>query len=480
MAPYFRRFHTLTLPSDDVRKHLGIDWVEEGARATSGPIQASFCGVPQDILSKAWVDTFKAINYRLKGDPFAGQGVGGYCSPATIDPIEKQRSYAAPAYFAPVRDRPNLKVVTGVFVNKINIDPSGHATGVEVLVDSNTRYTVDVAKEVILAAGVFQTPKLLELSGIGDKQRLQSLGIPVSVSNPNVGENLQDHVMSAISFEVKEGVPTGDPLLRQEPEALQAAMQMYAEDKVGPLCVGGYATHSFMPVIEWLTDEGKHELERILKETFSDPTDLEAFEFVREILFNPNEGSGNLGMYEAQVNLHTGPNKSYLSDPQPGGFTSIGPILPYPLSRGSTHIVSSDPRQPPEIDPRYLSHRLDLELMARHLRQCDTVANTQPFASFLKPNGRRNHPSARGIQDLEKAKAYIRETAFSSNHPVGTCPMKPRNKGGVVDPELLVYGTKNIRVVDASMIPLLPRANTMSTVYAVAEKAADIIKSHYR
>ena len=480
MVPYFRKFHTLTLPPTEIKEHLGIDWLDEDTRATSGPVQASFCGIPQDVLSKAWVDTFKTINYRLEGNPFAGQAVGGYCSPATVDPVKKQRSYATTAYFAPARERPNLKVVTNALAEKISVDSSGCATGVEVIVENDAKCKVNAKKEVILAAGVFQTPKILELSGIGSKKHLECLGIPMVINNPNVGENLQDHIMSGISFEVNDGVPTGDPLLRQEPEALQMAMQLYTECKAGPLCVGGYATHSFMPILSWLTEKGRVERDRLLAEHASAPTDPEAFAFVREILLNPNEASGNLGMYEAQVNLHTGLDKSYLSDPQLGGFTSIGPILPYALSRGSSHAVSSDPRHSPQIDPQYLSHPLDLELMARHLQQCELIAETQPFASFLKPNGRRNHSSAQDIKDLEKAKAYVRETAFSSNHPVGTCSMKPIERGGVVDPDLIVFGTKNLRIVDASVIPLLPRANTMSTVYAVAEKAADLIKRRHK
>ena len=123
-------------------------------RAVSGPGQGSFCGVPQDMLSKAWVDTCKAINFRLKGDPFAGQGVGGYCNPSTIDSVTKQRSYAANTYFGPARNRTYLKVITNAVVNKISLDSSGAATGLEVLLDY-TRYIVNAIKEVVLATGVF-------------------------------------------------------------------------------------------------------------------------------------------------------------------------------------------------------------------------------------------------------------------------------------------------------------------------------------
>lgn len=98
------------------------------------------------------------------------------------------------------------------------------------------------------------------------------------------------------------------------------------------------------------------------------------------------------------------------------------------------------------------------------------------MAPFFKPDGKRNHPDAFQIRDLEGAKEYILDTATTAYHSCGSAAMLPREKGGVVSPELVVYGTANLRVVDASVFPLIPRGNIMSSVYAVAEKAADIIK----
>jgi len=117
--------------------------------------------------------------------------------------------------------------------------------------------TFSATKEVILAAGVFNTPKLLELSGIGAKSLLEQNRIPVVVDNPSVGENLQDHLMTGISYEVADGVMTGDPLMRQDPEALQIAQNLYFEHQAGPFTIGGMQSHAFMPILEFDNHEGK-------------------------------------------------------------------------------------------------------------------------------------------------------------------------------------------------------------------------------
>lgn len=107
----------------------------------------------------------------------------------------------------------------------------------------------------------------------------------------------------------------------------------------------------------------------------------------------------------------------------------------------------------------------------------ETLRHTKELTPYFKQNGKRNHAESFHVKDLEGAKKYILNTAVTAYHNCGTAAMLPKEKGGVVDEKLIVYGTKNLRVVDASMFPLIPRGNILSTVYAVAEKAADIIKS---
>lgn len=166
----------------------------------------------------------------------------------------------------------------------------------------------------------------------------------------------------------------------------------------------------------------------------------------------------------------------------PGNFAGVAMGLTHPFSRGSIHIQSSDPAVHPLIDPRYLSHPLDLELMTDALLFAQKISETEPMAGYLKDNvdgkGKIIQPTFKmeGRLTREKAKDFVKEAMISSWHPVGTCAMLPRVDGGVVDSNLRVYGVDNLRVVDASVIPLQVRGNIASAVFAIAEKASDLIK----
>ncbi|KAI9794884.1 MAG: hypothetical protein M1816_003013 [Peltula sp. TS41687] len=477
LLPYYKKFYTLHLPDQPTRDHLGLDWIDESVRGTTGPIQASFPGVIQNPIAKAWVDTFKTLQYNTTGDPFSGKSVGGYSNAAAIDPKTQTRSYSATQYGVPASKRPNVHIVTDATVRRILFQDESSsavtASGVEVMVGEKMQ-TIQASKEVILCAGVFHTPKLLELSGIGNKSLLEQFGIPVVIDNPGVGENMQDHLMTGVSFEVVEGVPTGDPLMRQEPDAIQAAMQMYAEHKAGPMCVGGVASSAFMPLMDSTQQQELMDTHLPLDDA-NDNTDSYQH-LIRSIIASPDEASSTVFMFLAQANLHE-QGKSFIGQQlQAGNFASLGCMQSHPFSRGRTHISSRSFADPPTIDPRYFSHPLDLEIMARHLQSIETIRATEPLARFFKPDGKRNHPDAWHVRDLDAAKKYLRDTALTSYHNCGTAAMLPREKGGVVDERLVVHGTTNLRIVDASVFPLIPRANPMSTVYAVAEKAADIIK----
>jgi choline dehydrogenase-like flavoprotein len=130
----------------------------------------------------------------------------------------------------------------------------------------------------------------------------------------------------------------------------------------------------------------------------------------------------------------------------------------------------------PTVDHNYLSNPIDLELHARHVRYIETIAQTSPYKSLLKPDGRRNDPLSYFNGSLEKAKAYVKATSDTNYHSVGTLAMAPKEMGGVVDGEFRVHGVDQLRVVDASVFPVIPQSNTQSLVYVVAERAADLIK----
>ncbi|KAJ2978236.1 hypothetical protein NUW58_g7558 [Xylaria curta] len=317
-----------------------------------------------------------------------------------------------------------------------------------------------------------QRPNLLELSGIGDKELLNRHEIPVRVDLPGVGENLQDHLMTGLSYEVVDGVITGDPLMRQEPEALALAQKLYVENKAGPFTIGGMQSHAFM-----LTPDATALLDKLPRE--QKPTDSEYYDTVRSIIEALGGSSGAWLMFLAQTNLHEGGKSFVGTQLLPENFVSLGCVQSHPFSRGSTHISSTDINAVPDINPAYFSHPADLEIMARHLQALDTkLRPSEHLSRFLKPDGKRNHPDAFHVGDLDGAKKYVLDTATSAYHSCGSAAMLPRERGGVVDPKLVVYGTENLRIVDASIFPLIPRGNILSSVYAVAEKAANIIKGH--
>jgi choline dehydrogenase-like flavoprotein len=484
LKPYYQKFYTLNLPDEATQQHLGLEWADSNITGNSGPIQTSFTGVIENPMPKAWVESFQKLNMKITADPFSGTSMGAYSNMSTVDAKTKTRSYAASGYAAPAMSRPNLQIIYGAEVQKIllrNSEPDVEAYGVEAIIDGIKR-TINATKEIILAAGAFQSPKILELSGIGGHELLDKYGINTVIDNPNVGENLQDHLMTGISFEVTDEVPTADPLMRGEPEALKAAQEQYQTEQKGPFCIGGIGSHAYLPVSELVDPDGKQRQADILAEFPASITaNVEAGrvheEAVRQVIESGDKVSGALFLFLAQGVTHE--NESTAEHGpiyQPGNFASIGCIQTHPLSKGSSHISSKDPGAKPDIDPRYFSHPLDLELMSRHLLMCLKVRDTEPISHYFKPDGKRNHEKA-FIETLDDAKQYLVDTAKTTYHCCGTCSMRPKDQGGVVDSKLRVWGTRNLRVVDASVFPLISRGNTMSTVYAVAEKAADLIKA---
>ncbi|KAK2606237.1 hypothetical protein QQS21_003408 [Conoideocrella luteorostrata] len=346
---------------------------------------------------------------------------------------------------------------------------------------------METRKEVILSAGAFNSPKILELSGIGSRALLDKYKIPVVVDNPNVGENLQDHVLAGISFEVQDFINTKDDLMRRVPEALGAAMNDYKTRQFGPFTVGGNYSSALLPVPDFSSPQsGASELSTVLDTIPSSPTQpfqAELAEFVRSLLTNPEEATGGYFTYPAQSDFRgSGTGEEIIRIKFPENYITIAISLLHPLSCGSSHIASADPKVSPIIDPRYLSNPADVELLARHVRYIDTIAKSEPLASMLKPGGKRSP----GIPDdlrnvsLDKVKDFVKSSAKSTFHPTSTCAMMPREKGGVVDSRLRVWGTRGLRVIDASVIPIITRGNTQSSVYAIAERAADLLKPDLR
>ncbi|RWA12093.1 hypothetical protein EKO27_g3007 [Xylaria grammica] len=256
---------------------------------------------------------------------------------------------------------------------------------------------------------------------------------------------------------------------KEEPDAIAQALGDYAISKTGLLTSCGIATCAYLPLIG-LSGSQQAALQTLLEKNAPshDDESRDAYSMVQKAILSSDEPCGTYLSVNGQGVLPV--------DPVPGKWMDLAVFLSRPLSRGHTHIQSKDPNSHSLINPAYLSHPADLEVFAHHMLYIQTLAASPPLTSFFK-QPLQHHDPASDLADLEAAKRYIQRSAISIWHPCGTCAMLPREKGGVVDALLKVYGVENLRVVDASVMPLVPNTNIQATVYAVAERAADLIKA---
>lgn len=371
-----------------------------------------------NTLAQAWIDAHAEEGYEQATD-FEGEEktIGVRPFTATIDPSTGTRSSADNTYGAVAGARSNVTIVTEATVRRILFSETEGVTASGVVVDCmGSTATVGALKEVILAAGAFHTPKLLELSGVGDKERLQSLGLPVVLHNPGVGENFQNHTMGVIPAPLKDNPDLAN---------VKPGIQALAFRQLDPNDIAEVLNQKQ----EWSGDE----------------------EVIKSLLQSPNEASA-YSLIGIMQNL-----------------AIVVVMLTYPFSRGSVHISSADPDVPTIIDPRLLSSDLDIEFLALHVQALRRLLSCPAFGPFIQ--------CPREPAEVAKLKTTLRESmASTAHHACGTAAMRPKERGGVVDQNLKVYGTTNLRIVDASVFPLIPHANPMATVYGVAERAADLIK----
>lgn len=196
---------------------------------------------------------------------------------------------------------------------------------------------------------------------------------------------------------------------------------------------------------------------------------------IRTLLETTNEPSFQFLLFPTQLTIPHVPKsmKDYITPSLPENYITVMSILNHPFSRGSCHITSGRFEDLPLWDPRYNAEEVDLELLARAAQFTERLVATEPFSGILKPGGKRMQV----VPDtLDAAREVVRARQISVFHVSSSAAMLPREDGGVVDERLRVYGVKGLRVVDASVFPIEPLGNIQATVYAVAERAADIIK----
>lgn len=486
MLPYYRKFETYHPAGDAFAEQVNDKYLDATLRGTSGPIQVCLPGTEVSWLQDVWPKTILNAGYKPSKDPRSGSAIGGFNQLNTVDPKHNRRSYAAREYYEPNAHRSNLTVLTNALVSKVQLEKTGgdaKATGVQFIVDGAT-HTAKVKKEVIVCGGSINSPQILELSGIGSPDVLSKAGVKAIVDLPAVGENLNDHAATGMGIGIKDEYPSAEALVRS-PEIMQQAMEAYIKHKAGPFAIPPTTTgFASLEKVQPDFPDAKQHIDALVAEYAkehpdSDPAGRDPL-LARQLL-DPKEAVCQIvalgtGIDTTQA-LHT--DKIFPST-EPGMWIGIGACSTRSLSRGYVHINSSDPNAHPTIDPAYCKHPLDVDMMARSILHVMKFLECEPMKSVLRRDENGDIVGAESggklPKTLEEAKDFTRRNTVTEYHPVGTCAMLPKEKGGVVSDQLKVYGTSNVRVADASIFPLHVQGNIVSLVYALAEKAADIIK----
>ena len=433
---------------------------------TEGPINAvvnKFMPEHQDT----WLPTFDNLNIVRNTDWLGGDNLGSAFHSSTIDPSNYTRSYSAVEYLP--RGGPNLKWITNAEVAKVNMEKKKgkyYATGVTLL----NGHVITAEKEVIVSGGTLKSPPILEQSGIGNKKILKAAGVKWLIDLPGVGENLQDHQRLQLSYQLKDEYNSFDRLkYDQEYAAEQRALYDQNELSAYDYAASAYSYQNWSSV---LGAEKEQELiataQRVAGEMNS-VVDNKKLAW----LSNPS-------VAEAEFLLSDGysGNKGYPKQGEPlygKGFTTLFAALMHPLARGSVHINTTDAAAKPVYDPAFVSNEYDMQAMVELAKYLRKIATTEPFASIWVDE---YEPGLQVDTDAEW-EDFVHNNVNTFYHPVGTCAMLPKKDGGVVDSNLMVYGTENLRVVDASVIPILVSAHPQTGIYGVAERAAEIISGSW-
>ncbi|KAI8931654.1 hypothetical protein NX059_011303 [Plenodomus lindquistii] len=426
---------------------------EEGVGKT-GPIGTLINRIYPKHQS-TWIPTLENLGLPENKESLNGHPIGVSTQPSNVNP-DYTRSYA-PEYLKKIA-KSNLALKLEARVAKVNFEGT---TAVGVTLEDGS--VISARREVILSAGSFQTPGLLEMSGIGDSELLEQLSIPVVKHLPTVGENLQDHIRIQTSFQLKPDFPSFDLLKNTTQAAIELVLYTAGLPSLYDYTASGYA---YFP---WTTVSSSTASElRALVE--NDGTLTSAVDKLKKSYFT----STSIPQLECIFSDGYTGVKGYPAATSPlfgiGTFALIG-VVQHPLSKGNVHITSRNINDKPLINPNYLSHPYDLKAAAKLAKFLRTIANQDPMRGVWETE----YEPGEAVQTDADWESYAKANTLSIYHPIGTCALLPEVDGGVVDTNLMVYGTTGLRIVDASIIPLLPSAHIQTLVYGIAEKAAEMI-----
>ena len=439
LVPYFRR----------------VERTEDAAHPTQGTDGAQHVQHQRDPRSHtaAFLDAAGQAGHTVTA-PNLPEGQG--FAQTMVSQRRGARASTADAYLRPAKRRRNLRIVTGAFVRRVTLSvagdtragapadavapagspepgsiPAPRATGVYVEIDGVTRHAL-ARREVILAGGTINTPQLLMLSGIGPADHLTEHGIPVIVDSPDVGSNLQDHLVAGLAPAARGGT-------------------LFGAEAAGELA-------RYLTARKGMLTSNVGEAYGFIRTEVADRTSMPDALPDIEIIFAPGPYVG-----EGLV-------------PLPAEGLTVGAILLRPRSRGTIRLRSGDPADKPEIDPKYLSDTdgIDEATMLSGLAACERLIATDALRAvttggWVQPEGGEDMTAE------ERAVLSLRRYSHTLYHPVGTARMGS-DAASVVDPELRVRGVDGLRVADASIIPSLIRGHTNAPAIVIGEVAADLIR----
>ena len=345
------------------------------------------------------------------------------CGLFQVTQKDGRRWSAASAYLHPVTARKNLTVITKAQATRVLIE-NGSAVGVE-YVRGRRRYTARAAREVVLAAGSINSPHLLLLSGIGPADELRARGVAVVHDLPGVGKNLQDHLNVNIVRRAKRG------------STLDGKNRGFA-----PLGVAlEYLLYGTGPGTSNVAEAGAFAI-------------------------------SELGAATPDIQYHFIPAQmvDHARTPMDGDGVTLHACCLRPQSRGEIRLASADPLQPPVMDPNYLTADYDLKILIAGLRQGRKILAAAAFAPWLE----EERIPGKAAQSNAEVEDFIRATAETEYHPVGTCKMGS-DPLAVVDEDLRLRGIERLRVIDASIMPSIVSGNTNAPAIIIAEKGADMM-----
>jgi choline dehydrogenase len=445
---------------DYIAQQSGIE-DDKAGRGYNGPIHASYPGwmVPQN---GAWQLSLQNMGVASPRDTYDGENCGGYISTSTINPSNWTRSYSRTGYLDPYMGRKNYDVVVDAHVTRLIFDSKSPqdnltATGVEYTIDSGiTKSVVKANKEIILSSGTVGSPTVLMHSGIGPKDVLDAAGVDVVIDLPGVGQHLQDHLLATVYWNSSQKTPGAIWIDDEDPQRNDTMFLSFINDAVAYV----NASRIFGKGLNKFASSTKDDLSNSQPLGSTDKTVLAGYKAITNTTMSTLLIS-NLGQIEL-----------LLVTSELDGSVGITAALQHPYSHGAITIATSNPLDYPLINPNYLSHPSDVALLREGLKLARQLGETAPLSDSLT----NELAPGLGVQSDEDWENWMRQHVNTEYHPSSTCAMLPREQGGVVDAQMRVYGTGNVRIIDASIPPIAFSAHLVGSTYGIAETGSNIIR----